>query len=317
MPDRQLAGTHCTAQRRPVPIGRDQGTPAVVLKPQSQNSCTDFEFEDWDAGRLRVNRRFAGILRSNRLTTCETLLDLTQGELVRQVGERQTSRVVLADENGQQAFYLKRHGAPTWRDRVRPLLNLSWPILGARNEWDAILKFHAAGIPTLIPVAIGEINGRSLLMTQDLETDFTLLDWVNQSADEAAPGRQQTGVAGSQWRRAVTGHVAAIARRMHERGIHHQDFYLNHLLWCGERSGLDIRVIDLGRATHARQLPWRWIIKDLAQLDYSARRLSCTERLRFLRIYLGRPFRARDRWLIRQIMLKSRLIAAHTAKHKL
>lgn len=317
MPDRQLAGTQWIADRRPVPIGRDERAPAVALQAQSQNHCTDFEFEDWDGGRLRVNRRFAAILRSNRLTTCEALFGLTQGELVRQVKERHTSRVVLADANGGQAFYLKRHGAATWRDWVRPLLNLSWPILGARNEWDAILRFHAAGIPTVIPVAIGEFNGRSLLMTQDLETDFTLLDWVNQAADEATSSPANSTAAQSERRRAVTSHVASIARRMHDRGIHHQDFYLNHLLWCGDRSDLDIRVIDLGRATHARQLPWRWIIKDLAQLDYSARRLSCTERLRFLRLYLGRPFRARDRWLIRQIMLKSRLIAAHTAKHKL
>jgi heptose I phosphotransferase len=104
---------------------------------------------------------------------------------------------------------------------------------------------------------------------------------------------------------------------MHDCGLHHQDFYLNHLLCRGEPAELDIRVIDLGRARHRSRLSRRWIIKDLAQLDYSARKLSCSDRLRFLRLYLGRPFRPADRWLIRQVMLKSWLIAGHTARNNL
>ncbi|MGE5194362.1 MAG: lipopolysaccharide core heptose(I) kinase RfaP, partial [Deltaproteobacteria bacterium] len=74
---------------------------------------------------------------------------------------------------------------------------------------------------------------------------------------------------------------------------------------------------DLGRARQRARLSRRWIIKDLAQLDFSARRLSCRDRLRFLRLYLGRPFRPADRWLVRQIMMKSSWIAAHTAKNNL
>ena len=110
---------------------------------------------------------------------------------------------------------------------------------------------------------------------------------------------------------------SAHARRMHGRGAHHQDFYLNHILWCGEPEHLDLRVIDLGRVGFARRLSRRWIVKDLAQLDYSARGLSCTDRLRFLRLYLGRRFTSADRWLVRRIMWKSRQIAAHTEKHRL
>jgi heptose I phosphotransferase len=118
-------------------------------------------------------------------------------------------------------------------------------------------------------------------------------------------------------KRALLAHVAAIARRMHAAGLHHQDFYLNHFLYCGDPADLDIRVIDLGRVQQRPQLSHRWILKDLAQLDFSARRLSCRDRLRFLRLYLDRPFRPADRWLIRQIMLKSRYIATHTAKNNL
>jgi hypothetical protein len=104
---------------------------------------------------------------------------------------------------------------------------------------------------------------------------------------------------------------------MHGHGLHHQDFYLNHLLCRGDLAGLDLRVIDLGRVRQHARLSHRWVVKDLAQLDFSARRLSCRDRLRFLRLYLGRPFRPADRRLVRQIVLKSWWIAAHTAKNNL
>jgi heptose I phosphotransferase len=270
-------------------------------------------FDIWDAGRLYVNRQFLPVLQANGLTTFAALYDLAGGEVVRAVGNRRTTRVLLPTEGGQETFYLKRHGPARLRDRIKPLLHLSWPILGARNEWEAILRFHANEIPTMTPVAFGECRSCSLVMTRDLGTERTLLDWANGEGGR----RRECTAAGAEHNREITQRVAAIARHMHEGGLHHQDFYLNHLLCCGDPTAFDIRVIDLGRVRQRRRLSQRWIIKDLAQLDYSARRLSCSQRLRFLRLYLDRPFCPADRRLVRQIALKSRHIAAHTAKNNL
>ena len=55
----------------------------------------------------------------------------------------------------------------------------------------------------------------------------------------------------------------------------------------------------------------------LAQLNASAGSLTRADRLRFLRLYLGRPFRPLDRMLAFFVALKSRRIAAHTTKHGL
>ena len=85
----------------------------------------------------------------------------------------------------------------------------------------------------------------------------------------------------------------------------------------GEPGRLEMRVIDPGRALQEPRLTRRWTVKDLAQLNFSARYLSCADRLRFLRLYLGRPFRRSDRFLVRVIAMKTRRIAAHTAKHSL
>jgi heptose I phosphotransferase len=273
---------------------------------------------DWDGGRLHVNRQFSQVLAANGLTTCEAVLNRPQGQVVRQIKSRSTARIVLPSDAGEQTFYLKRHAPPRLRERLRPLLNLSMPILGARNEWEAILRFHAVGIPTVTPVAFGEWQQHSLVMTQDLGTDFTLLDWVNETADrreQAAESNESAEILSL--KRRLIHRVAAIARQMHKCNIHHQDFYLNHMLWRQDPSMLDIRVIDLGRVVRSAKRSQRRIIKDLAQLDFSARRLSCSDRLRFLRLYLGRPFRPSDRWLVRCVARKSRHIASHTAKHNL
>lgn len=276
-----------------------------------------FEFEEWDGGRMCINRQFVRVLEANGLTTFQAIIQFAGGDVVRAVDCRSTVRLVLPFAGKDYAFYLKRHRPSRLVDRLRPVMHLSRPILGARHEWEALLQFHAAGIPTMTPVAFGEFESHSFVMTLDLAAERTLLDWVNSAADEEMSGSPKPSREKLLLKRGIIRRVASIARRMHDAGLHHQDFYLNHLLSCGEPSAFDIRVIDLGRVRKHERLSQRWIIKDLAQLDFSARRLSCHDRLRFLRLYLGRPFRPADRWLIRQVMLKSWYIASHTAKNNL
>jgi heptose I phosphotransferase len=270
------------------------------------------DFAELDGGRLSVERRFGALLRQNGIATFEALFDLRGGVCVRRIKNRSNTRIALSDGGGCGSFYLKRHERPHWRERLRPLLNFGRPVFGARNEWLAILALREAGVPTLTPVCFGEHGGRSLLVTEDLRTDVTLLDWVNRFAIGTA-----SRAADAEHGRALIGDLARLTRRMHDAGIFHQDFFLHHILTRGEPGRLDLRVIDPGRALRTPRLPRRWTVKDLAQLNFSARYLSCADRLRFLRLYLGRPFRRSDRFLVRVIAMKSRRIAAHTAKHGL
>jgi heptose I phosphotransferase len=106
---------------------------------------------------------------------------------------------------------------------------------------------------------------------------------------------------------------------MHAAGLHHQDFYTGHLLLKLQGDAFDLRVIDLGRARGFERLSQRWVIKDLAQFDYSARELAAGERVRFLKAYLGKDRRldAAERQLVRSIRAKSRRIARHSRKNRL
>src|SRR5262249_51031078 len=157
---------------------------------------------------------------------------------------RSTARIALSAGENTEVFFLKRHQPARFVDRVKPILHFSRPIVGARTEWEAILRYRAAGIPTMTPAAFGEDGSRSFVMTRDLKSDCTLLDWANDVADRKH-ARRDAAHEGLEERRAIIAHVATIARRMHDCGLHHQDFYLNHLLCRGRPAELDIRVIDL------------------------------------------------------------------------
>lgn len=284
----------------------------IETQSPPDSRASEGEIEAWDHGRMLVNPAFSEVLRANGLTTAAAILDWNAGETVRHIGARKTTRIALEGPDGPESFYLKRHGPPRWKDRIVPLLRFSPPILGAKNEWDAIQSFVAAGIPTMTPVAFGSLGSHSFLITQALRARCNLLEWAEQNGLGDASRADSADVTLTV--RELVPRVAGIARRMHDAGLHHQDFYLNHMLLCDAE---DIRVIDLGRVRKHRRLSQRWIIKDLAQLDFSARSLSCRDRVRFLRLYLGRRLNRQDRSMIRQIVFKSSRIAAHTAKHGL
>ena len=86
--------------------------------------------------------------------------------------------------------------------------------------------------------------------------------------------------------------VAGFARRFHDAGVVHRDFYLCHLLEHPDPDR-DLGVLDLHRALIFAELPPHWRRKDLAALLYSSLDLPLSRLawLRFVRVYSGRPLR--------------------------
>jgi len=274
---------------------------------------TQFAFETWDDGRLLVNRQFAPLLARHGWNTFERMMSL-EGQVARRVGARETVRLELdsastGNAGPPMAFYIKRYGPPPWREYWKPLLKLTRPIVGARVEWDAMLAFHRLGLPTMTPVMFGQSGRRSFVITEALEGYVKLTEWIDTHCSSPA-------AAGDAYRTAIE-KLAPLTRTMHNAGVHHQDYYLCHVLVPEKVGPPGMHIIDLGRARVRRRLGARWRVKDLAQLDYSADPVSVLGRLRFLRRYLGRPFRRLDRALVWRIALKRRLIARHSTKNRL
>ena len=263
-----------------------------------------------DGGKLTVNAAFAPLLDAAGLTTFAAFGRLKPQEVVRNVDRRVTARYVLDTPAGPRRFYLKRHGRPPAREFVKPLLRFTKPVLGAAPEWVALLRFHAAGLPTMTPVAFGRSGAESFVMTEALEDCDRVDLWAEaKRGDDSAAARSD--------RRALTDAVAALARTMHAAGMHHQDFYLCHMLWPRGENAAAVKLIDLGRVRSHAALPDRWRVKDLAQLHYSAEAIPATEQVRFLRAYLGRRLERGDRALIRRVRRKAAAIGRHTAKNAL
>ena len=106
--------------------------------------------------------------------------------------------------------------------------------------------------------------------------------------------------------------MAAVARRFHAAGYNHRDFYCGHFFVREPARGkFEIRLIDLQRVQRRRRFRRRWIVKDLAQLVWSAPRdrIACTHKLAFMRYYLGvDKLRPADKRLIREVMAKQQVM---------
>jgi heptose I phosphotransferase len=262
---------------------------------------------------MTVNREAVGLLRERALTTFQSLFDFEGGTIAKDLlRERTTTRIELTGQEGQQhAFYLKRHAPAPWKEQIKPLLRFTRPILGARNEWNAILRFHEIGISTMTPVAMGESGRRSFLMTKSIEGCEKLSHWMESHHDDS----NRNGNEDDPETNGIVDELADIARSMHAVGMHHQDFYLTHLLRPLRNENRKIHVIDLGRVRKRKHLAKRWIIKDLAQLNYSAHLFSEKHRKRFLEAYLETPLEEIDRGFIRRIERKTVAIARHSRKN--
>ncbi|HVW02776.1 MAG TPA: lipopolysaccharide kinase InaA family protein [Planctomycetaceae bacterium] len=285
--------------------------PDVESTGSLSDGCRQFALEHRDNGRLLVNAEFAGLLRHNGLTIFDAIDRLPLGTIARQVGPRVTARLDLIDpQNGQsRGFFIKKHGSYSLWEWMKPLFRLTRPILGARNEWEAMLSFHRLGIPTMVPVALGESASGSFVLTEALEGRQRVDHWLEQNA-------AGSGKTAAERRQLITA-IAQMARTLHRAGLHHQDLYLCHFLMAADGPVDDLRVIDLGRVDRHGSLGTRWVVKDLAQLHYSAGRLSNSDRMRFLQQYLGRRLTRADRALIRRIDGKRHAIRRHSERNGL
>jgi heptose I phosphotransferase len=213
-------------------------------------------------------------------------------EAVRAKEGRATRRF---DINGE-GYYAKLHLGVGWSEILSSLFRFRLPIIGASNEWNAINRFHEIGLDTLDAVAFAKrgpnpARQESFVITRELHTTIKLAEFCRRWSQ---PERSLP------LKRALIHKVAEIARRMHDDGINHRDFYLCHFL-LDVRPGVEnldpgslrVYLLDLHRAQMRRAVPERWRVKDIASVYFSAMDVSLTRRdvFRFIRVYTGLPLR--------------------------
>ncbi len=211
--------------------------------------------------------------------TFDALMQL-QGKAFRDVKGRKTIQVQLAGKS----YFLKQHFGVGWREIVKNLLSFKKPILGAMTEVCAIEKLDELGIATTPLVAYGQrgsnpANLQSFVLTQDLG-DITSLEDLCANWKKSPPD--------AKFKRRLIMQVAAIAKKLHENGVNHRDFYICH--FCLDNTALPaikLYLIDLHRVLIHASPSFSANVKDIAALYFSSMDIGLTPRdyLRFKRYY--------------------------------
>jgi heptose I phosphotransferase len=183
----------------------------------------------------------------------------------------------------------------------------------AGNEWEWTRRLTNDGIPCVQAVAFGEeFTGsherRSAILTAGVPGQ-SLERWVVQWRDADRLTIQ----------RLITA-TAALISRLHGQGYIHRDLYLSHVFYDPsppiERS---LSLIDLQRVIRPRWRFRRWMVKDLASLNFStpSRLVSRTDRVRWLRRYLGtEKLDASARRLVYRVVGKTQRIAERAQRKR-
>ena len=211
-----------------------------------------------------------------------------EGDVHRAVANRRTLRIVIDGK----PYFLKVHDGVGVLEILKNLVVGKRPIVDAANEFRACRHLAARSIAAPIVAGFGRRGANPAARESFLVTDALLdRESLEQIADRWIAEPPPPAL-----KRRMIAAVGDLARRMHESGVNHRDFYLCHLLADGRALAdgrIDLAVIDLHRAQIRAQTPQRWRVRDLAALAFSSLDLKLTERdrLRFIASYTGRPIR--------------------------
>jgi len=263
-----------------------------------------------DGGKLFVNSTFLDILTANGLTSCSAIWNVSSSPVKKVVRERGTEKLFLKDpQSGEAAeYYIKRCGPIPLKQKIKSALSLKFKHFDALNEWSALLRFHDLGLNTMTPVAAGKMpGGYSFVLSLGIR-NYRRASKIFPEFGSDVPSCTR--------KKNLVVQIASLAGKMHSADIAHQDFYLVHIFVLNDT--YEIYLIDLQRALMPEALPPRWIVKDLAQLYFSAADYINNDDISLFVSEYGKYFPAEnpldDKRLVNAIIRKAGRIKEHTAK---
>jgi serine/threonine protein kinase len=217
------------------------------------------------------------------------------------------------DVYGQRrSVYIKRYNAFSLRAKVMSIFNRSGGVRSLQGA--AILK--RAGISTAMPVAAVESRCcgmvmKSFYISEEIVDGMTSdRYWQSIAKDSQRVFR----------RRRFLESLAAIFKMLHRRGVYHNDLKDANILVVSDKEKMSFFLLDLEGVRLYTNLNRRRRVKNLVQLNRTLGRLiRGTDKLYFLKVYLGSVFRNRlekRRW-VTEVLEQSRrreLKAQHVAR---
>ena len=256
------------------------------------------------------NLKFEDALKGNNLLDFDRVMSIGETRIVKHaIPERKTGTFSFEQEGKTVCAYLKRHYPLSFGKYFQEMIRFASKKT-AFDEFSNILAFHQAGLPTMIPVAAGKRAGKvfgseSFLVTKGIK-DCVTLETYAEFCLKTKTFTEKTKLIKK---------TALLSRKMHQSGFNHRDFYLCHLfIGTKENNKDELFIVDLHRVDIRKKVPERWIIKDLAALNYSAKskNITRTDKLRFLKYYLATcKISEQDKLFLLKIIKKTNRMIKH------
>jgi heptose I phosphotransferase len=224
------------------------------------------------------------------------------------------SRIEFEIDSPAITVFLKRYDSPPIMTQLKNWLSAKKRVACALAEVETAQKLAAMGINVPKMIAWGQEWGpvfekRSFAAIEEIKGGISL---------ERSLPMYFKGLATRETivlRRQFIRQLASFVRKFHDTGFRHRDLYLCHIFLVPDGQ---FYLIDLARVFKPALLFETYRVKDIAQLHYSAttKYFSKTDRLRFLRAYLGREkLSGSDKIFVRRIANKTARMARHSAKY--
>ena len=213
-------------------------------------------------GVVTMNGVLADAVRQVGLDTLDGAMAYSGGEAMEKpgLGSRRRTRVELTDSRQRrQTFYLKRYGPSGLLGTLRGWFQTRKWASPAGREAENVRRCRAADVKTMEVLAWGQkgATGPSYIVVTSVPGDA--LERIGQWLLDERPSLILQ----------MTDRLAEMARRLHEAGLFHRDFYASHVFCNESENDVELHLIDLARVTRPMLRRRRWRVKDLAQIKYS------------------------------------------------
>lgn len=257
---------------------------------------------------MHLVRSFAIDLMPYIAADPDRFFDLPGCEVIKDQKKTKVARAKLKIQGDLKTIYLKRYNTFSWRRRLGSLFQVSRGLKSLNGA--AILS--EAGIPTPRPLAA--VDSRSWGM---LDKSFYLSEEIKEGKTADAYWREQLlpmeGLEGMRRRQLFLGGIGELFRSLHAQNVYHNDLKDANILVSSDSSvGCEhYYLLDLEGIRRYRKLNRRRQTKNLVQLNRTlGKYLRATDKLRFLKSYLGPSFSDRINkrdWSVKILQQSGRL----------
>lgn len=225
------------------------------------------------------------------------------------LGGRYRARLRIRSGEQEHCFYLKRYEREPLGTQIKRWFEDACLASPAERDVRVAAALAQCGLEVPHTVAWGRTRRFSMRQQSFIVATAVAGDAIDRRV--LAPPFTEPAKSFSA-KRALVRELAKLVRTFHEAGWRHRDLYLCHVFADIQGERMRLSMIDLQRVFRPRWRVWRWRIKDLAQLNYSAKpeQFSRAMRLRFAKEYFGAetlaPFHRR---ILQKVVRKTRSIA--------